>query len=211
VTEISCDPPSEIKSSPSLWELFFIFFKIGMQSFGGGAATFALICEANSKYGWMEEDEFIETYAISQVAPGVNLIKLTVLLGKKIRGWSGLLAATAGLVLPTSLITILLTSAYTLIKEQPLVRAAMRGILPATIGLTFYISVSLGIPIFKKARRSGWTALLFTILLLIGVVLLIIFTAVSPVIVLFITGTIVMLYFSLMNKAHPGAIDEVVE
>jgi len=211
VTEISCDPPSEIKSSPSLWELFFIFFKIGMQSFGGGAATFALICEANSKYGWMEEDEFIETYAISQVAPGVNLIKLTVLLGKKIRGWSGLLAATAGLVLPTSLITILLTSAYTLIKEQPLVRAAMRGILPATIGLTFYISVSLGIPIFKKARRSGWTALLFTVLLLIGVVLLIIFTAVSPVIVLFITGTIVMLYFSLMNKAHPGAIDEVVE
>jgi chromate transporter len=136
---------------------------------------------------------------------------LTVLLGKKIRGWSGLLAATAGLVLPTSLITILLTSAYTLIKEQPLVRAAMRGILPATIGLTFYISVSLGIPIFKKARRSGWTALLFTVLLLIGVVLLIIFTAVSPVIVLFITGTIVMLYFSLMNKAHPGAIDEVVE
>ena len=194
-----------------MWGLFFIFFKIGMQSFGGGAATFALICEANSKYGWMKEDEFIETYAISQVAPGVTLIKLTVLLGKKLRGWRGLLAATAGLVLPTSLITILLTSAYTLIKEQPLVQAAMRGVLPATIGLTFFISVSLGIPIFKKARRSGWTTLLFTVLLLIGVVLLIIFTVVSPVIVLFITGTIVMLYFSLINKGKPETTDESVE
>lgn len=211
MTEIPCDPPSEIKPPPSLWELFFIFFKIGMQSFGGGAATFALICEANSKYGWMEEDEFIETYAISQVAPGVTLIKLTVLLGKKLRGWGGLLAATAGLVLPTSLITILLTSGYTLIKDLPLVQAAMRGVLPATIGLTFYISVTLGIPIFKKARRSGLSTLLFTVLLLIGVVLLIIFTAVSPVTVLFITGTIVMLYFSLMNKAHPGATDEVLK
>jgi chromate transporter len=211
VTDSLGVPISDVKPSPSLWELFFIFFKIGMQSFGGGAATFALICEANNKYGWMEEDEFLETYAISQVAPGVTLIKLTVLLGKKLRGWSGLLAATAGLVLPTSLITILLTSAYTLIKEQPVVQAAMRGILPATIGLTFYISVTLGIPIFKKARRSGWTTLLFTVLLLIGVVLLIIFTAISPVIVLFITGTMVMLYFNLVNKGHPGAIDEVVE
>ena len=87
----------------------------------------------------------------------------------------------------------------------------MRGVLPATIGLTFYISVTLGIPIFKKARRSGWSTLLFTVLLLIGVVLLILFTAVSPDIVLFITGTIVMLYFSLMNKSHPGATDEGVK
>ena len=199
MTESPGVPTSEVKPSPSLWELFFIFFKIGMQSFGGGAATFVLIHEACLKYGWKTEDEFLETYVVSQVAPGVNLIKLTVLLGMKLRGWGGLLAATAGLVLPTSLITILLTSGYTLIKEQPVVQAAMRGILPATIGLTFYISVSLGIPIFKKARRSGWTYLLFIVLLLIGVVFMIIFTEVSPVIVLFITGTIVMLYFSLMN------------
>jgi len=211
VTENPSVPPCEVKSTPSLWELFFIFLKIGLQSFGGGAATFVLIHEANCKYGWMEEDKFLETYVVSQVAPGVNLIKLTVLLGKKLRGWGGLLAATAGLVLPTSLITILLTSGYSMIKELPVVQAAMRGILPATIGLTFYISVSLGIPIFKKARRSGWTYLLFTILLLLGVVLLIIFTTVSPVIVLFITGTVMMLYFSLRNKGNTEAIDEVIE
>ena len=175
-----------------------------MQSFGGGAATFALIHEAVLRHGWMPEDEFLETYVVSQVAPGVNLIKLTVLLGKKLRGWRGLLVATTALVLPTSLVTILLTAGYDQIKTLPVVRAAMRGILPATIGLTLYISISLATPIFRKARQNGWRYLAFIILLLIGVIALIIFTTTSPVVVLFICGTVVAIYFGLSTcSTHP--------
>lgn len=194
--------------------LFLTFFQIGMQSFGGGAATFALIHQAVLKNHWMSEDAFLETYVVSQVAPGVNLIKLTVLLGKKLRGWRGMLVATAALVVPTSIVTILLTAGYKQIKDIQLVQAAMRGILPATIGLTLYISISLATPIFKRSLKKGLSYLLFTVAVLIGVVLLIIFTTLSPVVELFISGLLVTLYFGLIKPPVPplaaDKLDEVL-
>jgi chromate transporter len=89
-------------SRPGLWELFRIWLTVGLQSFGGGASTFFLVHQACIKRGWMSEEEFVHTSAISQISPGINLVKLTVLVGHRLRGWPGLISAAAGLLLPSA-------------------------------------------------------------------------------------------------------------
>ena len=138
-----------------LWRIFFTFGMIGIQSFGGGSATFLLIHQTCMKHGWMDEDEFIKSWAICQLSPGINLIKLTILIGRKLRGFSGMLAANSGLLVPSAIITGLMTAFYTLYKDLPAIQAAMRGILPATIGLSLAMSANLAVPIFKAAKGEG--------------------------------------------------------
>jgi chromate transporter len=110
-----------IKSKPSLWDLFVTWLVIGMQSFGGGSSTLLLIHQASIKRGWVDEDEFVRTWALVQIAPGINLVKLTALMGYKLRGWPGLLAANAGLLLPSVLATVLMTAGFSAIQSQPVV------------------------------------------------------------------------------------------
>ena len=41
-------------------------------------------------------------YALSQIAPGINLLKLTILTGKRLRGRSGLIVSLLGLLVPSA-------------------------------------------------------------------------------------------------------------
>ncbi len=140
---------------PSLWHIFRTWLAIGIQSFGGGSSTFFLIHQVCIHRGWLTEDEFVRTWALSQISPGINLVKLTVLVAHRLRGWPGLLAGLAGLLLPSALVTVLMTAGFTLIRGQPLVQAAMRGILPATIGLSLAMAFQMGQPLFTRAYKEG--------------------------------------------------------
>lgn len=142
-------------SPPTLGRIFSTFLLIGLQSFGGGSATFLLLYEACMKHGWMTDEEFITQWAICQISPGINLIKLTILVGRKLRGWAGVAVACSGLLVPSALVTLLMTAFYSLYKDLPVIRSAMRGILPATIGLSLAMSSNLGVPVFKAARKEG--------------------------------------------------------
>ena len=91
-----------------LGELLRVWSGIGLQSFGGGASTLYLIHEACRRRGWLSEEEFTRAWALVQISPGINLIKLTLLIGYKLRGWPGLLVALAGLLLPSAVVTVLI-------------------------------------------------------------------------------------------------------
>lgn len=170
-SEIKAQPENLTTHSPTgktgLWRMFLTFLLIGLQSFGGGSATFLLIHQACMKYGWMDEDEFIKNWAICQLSPGINLIKFTILIGKRLRGWRGVVAATSGLVVPSALVTALMTAFYTLYKEQPAIQAAMSGILPATIGLSLAMSANLAVPVFKAAKGEGGVRLLVQVVIVV--------------------------------------------
>ena len=141
--------------SNGLWRIFLTFLLIGVQSFGGGSATFLLLHQACLKYGWMTEEEFLQSWSLCQLAPGINLVKLTILVGNKLRGWRGILVAASGMLAPSSLLTILMTAFYSLYQDLPALKAAMGGILPATIGLSLAMSANLVVPLYKAARVEG--------------------------------------------------------
>ncbi len=175
-------------SRPGLWTLFTTWFLIGIQSFGGGSSTLILIQRACTRHGWLAEGEFVRLWALVQIAPGINLIKLTFLIGHRLRGWPGLLAAGAGLILPSAAATVLMTAGFTAIAGQPLVKAVLRGILPATIGLSLAMAAQMAQPLFNQARREGHLRLGLHLAILIGAALLMAANGVSPLAVLLAAG-----------------------
>ena len=159
-----------------------------MQSFGGWSATYLLIHRACMAEGWLSEDEFLRAWALAQIAPGVNLIKLTVLIGNKVRGWAGVAAAMAGLLLPSAIITVLMTAGFGFIREKPVVKAAMRGILPAAIGLSLAMSFQMAQPLIRKAWKEGPLRLSIHIIILAAAALLLAKANLSPLTVLILAG-----------------------
>ncbi len=191
---------------PGLWTLFTTWFMVGIQSFGGGSSTLILIQRACTRRGWLEEGQFVRLWALVQIAPGINLIKLTFLIGHRLRGWPGLLAAGAGLLLPSASATVLMTVGFTAISGQPLVKAAMRGILPATIGLSLAMAVQMVQPLFNQARKEGGLSLGLHLSILVAGALLMSVNGVSPLVVLLAAGAAGVLLFSLFSArlARPG-------
>ena len=83
----------------------------GLQSFGGGNATFALIRQTFvERQRWIEAEEFNRLFALVQIAPGINLLALTILIGKRLLGGRGILLSLFGLLLPSVGMTTLLTA-----------------------------------------------------------------------------------------------------
>jgi len=191
--------------SPSLRVIFFTWFGFGIQSFGGGAATFYLIHRTCIKRGWMTEHEFTRTWALAQVSPGINLIKLTALAGYKLRGWPGLVAAMTGLLLPSGSVTVLMTAGFSLIRNQPQVQAAMRGILPATIGLSLATGFRMARPLMTQARKEGSPRLGAHVAVTLSAGLLMATGQVSPVLILLLAGLATMLL--LMAVPVPATPD----
>src|SRR5215472_4355709 len=98
---------------PGKWQLFRVWASIGLQSFGGGASTTFLIQRTFiEKYNWMTMEEFTHFWSLSILAPGINLVGLTILIGKKLGGSRGVVASLAGLLLPSAAITCILVALF---------------------------------------------------------------------------------------------------
>jgi chromate transporter len=170
---------------------------IGFQSFGGGSSTLLLIREACIKRGWLDEEEFVRAWALVQVSPGINLLKLTILVGHRLRGWPGIAVASAGLLLPSALVTVLMTAGFTAVRSQPLVQAAMKGILPATIGLSLAVAVQMAQPVLVRANQEGRARLGVHLGILASAALLMV-GGVSPALVLLLAGGAAVLLLALV-------------
>lgn len=54
-----------------LWDLYSIFFKMGIFTFGGGYAMLPILkSEAVEKRKWVTEEELLNYYSIGQCTPG---------------------------------------------------------------------------------------------------------------------------------------------
>jgi chromate transporter len=158
--------PSE---APSLWRLLCVWLSLGAQSFGGGVATLTLIRRTFvEQERWISDAEFTRNWALVQLVAGINLLGLTILIGRRIRGASGIVASLAGLLLPSVAVTILLSASYAHIRHSPLVRDALHGIIPAIVGLGLLTAFQIVSPLFRASRREGAVSLVATVAVLAG-------------------------------------------
>jgi chromate transporter len=192
---------------PGLAEIFITWLVTGIQSFGGGASTFYLIHQACIQKGWLDEETFVRTWALAQISPGINLIKLTILVGYRLRGWPGLAAAVSGMLIPSACITTLMTAGFALVRDQPLVQAAMRGILPATIGLSLAMAAQMAQPLISRGRSEGPARLGLHAMVTLGSALLLALWHVSPLFILLAAGGITILLHAVV-PARPTAAGE---
>ncbi len=142
--------------NPSIWRLFRLWAGIGLQSFGGGASTTFLIQRTfTEKYTWLTMEDITRFWSLCILTPGINLVALTVLIGKKLGGTWGIVASLAGLLLPSATITCLLTALFTQIEHVAAVQAVLRGVIPATGAIMLLVGVNFALPIFRRSYKEG--------------------------------------------------------
>ncbi len=176
----------------SLWQIFGVFAKIGAFTIGGGYAMIPLIQAEMSKRGWISDDELPDIVALSQSAPGVMAVNISIFAGHKLRGIKGSIAATLGSILPSFLIILAIALFFSAFKENPWVERAFKGIRPVVISLIAIPMVNMA----KKSCKTWWTWLLAILSLV-----LVAFLNVSPI---YIILCVLVLGFSVtyfrMNK-----------
>ena len=88
-------------------ESFGIFFKIGAFTIGGGYAMVPLIeNEIVTKRKWIAQEDFIDLLAISQSAPGILAVNISIFIGYKLRGIRGSIVTALGTILPSFIIIL---------------------------------------------------------------------------------------------------------
>jgi len=168
ITEASA---TDIPLPPSSFALFRIWLTIGLQSFGGGSATLALIRKAFvDASGLITPIEFSRDWGLVQIAPGINLFAMTILIGRRLRGARGIVVSLAGLLIPSVAATILFTALYKYVENVPWVRAAIRGIIPASVGIGIALGMQMLAPVTEAARKEGPAPLACCIAILIAAV-----------------------------------------
>lgn len=156
-------------ATPSPRAFFLTWLRLGAQSFGGGSATLFLIRRAVvEEMKWVTEEEFTRYWAISQMTPGINLLCITILVGRQVAGAMGVFLSLLGLLLPSISITVLMTAGYTSIQQLEIVKSALRGIVPGTIGLSILMTYQLARPILAESRREGRMSLMASCLIIMG-------------------------------------------
>ena len=192
---------------PTIWQLFRIWAGIGLQSFGGGASTTFLIQRVFiEKHKWLSMEEFLHLWNLCLLTPGINLVALTVLIGKKLGGAWGIAASLAGLLVPSATITCLLAALFMQIEHIAAVQAVLRGVVPATGGIMLLVGLNFSLPLIRKSYKEGMLYLLGSSGILIACALAVIFLKLSVIVV--VVGAVFLgaLFFS--SQPVPSSLKE---
>lgn len=128
--------------------VFWMFFKIGLCTFGGGYAMVELVADQVISMGWMEMREIIDFVAISESTPGPIAINMATYVGFRVAGPLGACLATLGVVLPSFIIIMLVAKYYARFIANRFVAGAMRGLRPAAAALIAAAGVSIAAEVF---------------------------------------------------------------
>jgi chromate transporter len=194
---------------PGIWQLFGVWARIGLQSFGGGASTTLLIQRAfiEQKH-WLTMEEFLRLWNLCLLTPGINLVAVTVLLGKKLGGTRGIIASLAGMLLPSAVITCLLAALFVQIEQSPVVQAVLRGVIPATGGIMLLVGLNFARPLLERAKKAGVRTLLVGGALIAASALVIILLKVTVFIIILGAACVGAAFFSPRRVALPQAPQE---
>jgi chromate transporter len=122
--------------TPNFYELFRVFGRIGVLSFGGPAAQIALMHkELVETRKWIDDKEFLGALSFCMLLPGPEAMQLATYIGWKLRGTLGGLLAGLLFVLPGALVILALALLYISFAEVPLVQIGFEGIKAAVIAI----------------------------------------------------------------------------
>lgn len=176
----------------SLWRIFGVFAKIGAFTIGGGYAMIPLIQDELGRRGWISDEELPDIVALSQSAPGVMAVNISIFAGHRLRGFKGAVAATLGSILPSFLIILLIAMVFAGFKDNPVVERIFKGIRPVVISLIAVPMVRLA----KKGNKTWWAWAIS-----IATLLLVAFLDVSPIYILLV---LIVVAFSVCYLKEKG-------
>jgi len=110
-----------------LWQIFWLFTKVAMFSWGGGPASLGLMQREVVAAGWLTPDEFADDIALSNALPGPTAPQASAYVGYKLAGLAGAVSAVIGTVVPATLLMLVLIIGFFSIKDNAYMAAALKG------------------------------------------------------------------------------------
>ena len=145
-------------------ELFWIFFKIGTFTLGGGYAMVPLIQnEIVNKKKWIEEEEFVKLLALAQSSPGALAVNVSVFVGYKMKRTLGLVTTVLGATLPSFIIILVIASLFSNIQDNIYVIKAFKAIRPMVVALIAASVYTIG-KSAKINKKTLWIVILVAVM-----------------------------------------------
>jgi chromate transporter len=176
----------------ALWMLFITFFKASTFTFAGALAMLPLIeRDIVDKYKLISREDFLEYSTLSQTLPGAVSLNLSVFLGRRIAGVSGMIIAGIGDTISAFILMLLATMLLQVVPQQGVVAGAFRGIRAASAGLVLSAAFSLGRHNLKST---------FSVIIMLCALILVVFAKVGAPIVVLTAGIVGYAYQQIITK-----------
>ena len=163
-----------------LLKLFISFAKVGALTFGGGYAMLPILQrEIVEKNKWATEEELMNYFAIGQCTPGMIAVNTATFIGCKKKGIIGGTFATLGVITPSMIIITFVAMFLSSIKDNIYIQYAFEGIRACVTVLILDTVINL----IRKSLKDNFGLLIFLIVLLLSL-----FTSLSPAILIILSG-----------------------
>lgn len=187
-----------------LWNIFVLFSRVALFSWGGGPASLALMQRettqtlwtppgAAAPVPWVTPLEFSDAVAVGNALPGPIAPQVSAYVGYKMAGVPGAIAAAAGTVLPTTVLMLLLVAYFFRIKDSILMQSMLRAVRPVVVGLLLWTAYDMAITVFGVKRIGllqsitiGWDKLL----IVLASFVMLTFTEINPAIIVLVAAIV---------------------
>jgi chromate transporter len=128
----------------TLLRLLGVFGLLSVLAVGGGLAVLPEMKKLTvEQYHWLTADQFVDFYSLGQMAPGPNMVMVT-LIGYKVAGLAGAISVLIAFFLPASVLTFGANRLWHRLSAWPWRESIRRGLGPVTVGLMIAGVISIG-------------------------------------------------------------------
>lgn len=163
-------------------KLFYIFFKVGLFTVGGGYAMLPILEKElveNSKM--VKSEDVLESYSLAQTLPGVIGSNAATLIGYRIKGFWGAVSCVLGVISPSIIIIVLIAYFFKRVEHLQWVESAFKGIRVIVLALLgdSFVKLYKGAIFDKKTFALAFMAFLSVLMGIINPLFVIILGALA--------------------------------
>lgn len=190
------------------WQLFYVFLRIGLFSFGGGLAMIALIQnEVVEKQGWLTAQEFADVVATSQITPGpvgintATYTGYTAVVNAGYPEWLGVLGAllaSVSVILLPLLVMMIVWHFLVKHKDNPIIASIMSVIRLAVVGLIAAAALLMMTPDTFGSYKTSPLQLFISIGIFLATFIAAFKFKVSPILLILLSGAVGGVLYTLL-------------
>ena len=122
------DHTATLTRTQKLFKIFLSTLYLSAFTFGGGYVIITLLRKKFvEELHWIDQEEMLDLVAIAQSSPGAIAVNGAIVVGYKIAGLPGILAAVLGAIIPPFVILTLVSFFYNAFKTSFVIQSLLFG------------------------------------------------------------------------------------
>ena len=132
-------------------KVFFSTLYLSAFTFGGGYVIVTLMKKKFvDELHWIDEEEMLDLVAIAQSAPGAIAVNGAIVVGYKLAGIAGALAAIIGTIIPPFLIISVISVCYQAFRDNFFVSQMLEGMQAGVGAVIASVTYEMGAGVVKE-------------------------------------------------------------